>query len=239
MSVSIIVPVLDEARLLPETIAHLRSLQPPAEQVIVVDGGSTDGSREWLARNAAGPSILVLDSARGRGMQMNAAAAAASGDILLFLHADARLPADAIRRVEHMLADPAVAGGAFTLRFAATGRSRLSMRIIGAGISARTLATRSATGDQAIFVRREAFEVLGGYRSWPLFEDVELVARLKKVGRFGIVRSPVTVSSRRYNSFGPWRTTLLMWWLRVRYWLGATPEELKRHFADVRHERRD
>lgn len=234
MAATVVIPALDEIADLPATVERLRALAPSPARVVVADGGSADGTREWLAREADGSWLCVVDAPRGRGNQMNAGAAEAETDTLLFLHADAELPADALARIERALADERTLGGAFTIRFARRPDSPRSMGVIARGINARTRATRTATGDQAIFVRRSAFERLGGYRPWPLFEDVDLVARLKREGRFAIVAGPVVVSDRRYATFGPWRTTALMWRLRVRYWRGATPEELKRAFVDVR-----
>jgi rSAM/selenodomain-associated transferase 2 len=235
MRIDVVIPVLDEIDELPGTVARLRALEPPPAAVIVADGGSTDGTREWLAANADG-WLVVVDAPRGRGEQMNAGAAAATGDALVFLHADAAPPGDALAEVERALADRGTLGGAFAIRFAPRAGAPRSMPIVAWGINARTWVTRTATGDQAIFVRRDVFERLGGYRPWPLFEDVDLVTRIKTEGRFRILRGPVEISDRRYATFGPWRTTLLMWRLRARYLRGASPMELKRAFVDVRRE---
>ena len=234
MRVSIIIPALDEIDELPATVAGLQRLRPAPAEVIVADGGSVDGTREWLEQHADGEWLRFVETARGRGTQMNAAAALASGDVLLLLHADAVLPGDALERVARALASPNTVGGAFTIRFARRASSPRSMPLIGFGISARTVLTRTATGDQAIFARRERFAALGGFRPWPLFEDVDFVTRLKRHGGFAIIKAPVTISDRRYATFGPWITTFLMYRLRLRYWLGASPDELKRVFADVR-----
>lgn len=236
MRVSIVIPSLDEIDHLPDSIRALRDLTPPPFEVVVADGGSGDGTREWLASHADGVWLRWIDAARGRGPQMNAGAALASGDAIVFLHADAALPRDGLAHVARALANPAVVGGAFTVRFARSATSPASMGLIGAGISARTIVTRTATGDQGTFVRRKVFDRAGGYRPWPLFEDVDLVSRLKRLGRFRIVTEPVTISDRRYATFGPWRTAFLMWMLRLRYWLGASPEDLKRDFVDVRQQ---
>ncbi len=234
MRVTVVIPALDEIADLPDTIARLRRLDPPPARVVVADGGSRDGTRAWLDGAADGTWLRVVDTPRGRGTQMNAGAAAAEGDALLFLHADAALPYDALARVAEALEDPETLGGAFTIQFAPRRGAPRSMPVIALGINARTRATRSATGDQAIFVRTSAFERLGGYRPWPLFEDVDLVTRIKQAGRFRILAGPVTISDRRYAAFGPWRTAALMWRLRIAYWRGAAPDELKRAFVDVR-----
>ena len=108
------------------------------------------------------------------------------------------------------------------------------MRAIGKGINARTRVTRTATGDQGIFVRRTAYEAVGGFADWPLFEDVRLVANLKRLGKFAILPAPIVISGRRYIAHGPWRTTFLMYALRLGYWLGIDPKRLSQWFCDVR-----
>ncbi len=233
MSVALIIPALDEIADLPATIARLRALEPAPRTVVVADGGSTDGTLEWLEK-AADDWLRVVRAPRGRGLQMNAGAGLVHDALLVFLHADASLPIDAMRRIDALMKDTRVVGGAFTIRFARTNGSPRSMSLIAKGINGRALATRSATGDQAIFVRREVFERVGGFRPWPLFEDVDLVRRIKTEGSFRIVRAPVTISDRRYAAFGPWRTTMLMWRLRLMYWRGVPPERLKQAFADIR-----
>jgi rSAM/selenodomain-associated transferase 2 len=238
MAVTVVIPALDEIADLPATIERLDLHEPRPARVVVADGGSADGTREWLDREADGSWLVGADAPRGRGAQMNAGAELAVGDVLLFLHADAALPAGALARVERALSDRRTLGGAFTIRFAPRPDSPRSMGAIARGINARTWATRTATGDQAIFVRRDAFARLGGYRPWPLFEDVDLVTRIKREGRFAILAGPVVISDRRYAKYGPWRTAALMWRLRVRYWRGAAPEDLKRSFADVRETER-
>lgn len=237
MSVSIVIPTLDERADLPDTIARLRRLDPAPCRVVVADGGSRDGTREWLEERADGDWLHVVDAPRGRGNQMNAGAAHVGDAVVLFLHADAALPCDALARVAAACDDDRTIGGAFTIAFERRPGSPRSMPIVAAGINARTMVTRSATGDQAIFVRRSTFEQVGGFKPWPLFEDVDLVTRIKREGRFEVLRGPVTISDRRYASFGPWRTTALMWRLRLEYWRGVAPDELKRAFVDVRSDR--
>ncbi len=234
MRISVVIPALDEAVDLPATVEALREHEPRPFEVIVADGGSSDGTRDWLGREATDGWLRVVDAERGRGRQMNAGAAVATGDVLVFLHADATLPPRALGQVIRAFDDPEVRGGAFTIRFKREPGSPLSMPVIARGINFRTWVTATATGDQAIFVRREDFEALGGYEPWPLFEDVDLVTRIRRLGRFRILAGPVTISDRRYRTFGPWRTAVLMWWLRALYLRGVPADELKRRFVDVR-----
>lgn len=229
MQISIIVPIFDEARALPGTVNHLRSLIEagrPRTEAIVVDGGSTDGSRE-LVIDAGLPCVR---SPRGRAEQMNAGARFASGDLLLFLHADTRLPAAAPDRIRHAVRDGAV-GGCFGVRL---DSDRLLLRLAGRMISWRSRLTGGATGDQAIFVTREAFYEVGGYAPVALFEDLDLSRRLRRLGEFVRLREEVTTSARRWERFGVWRTILRMWALRTLYLCGVSPDRLARYYDPVR-----
>lgn len=228
MKISVIIPVLNEREQLPRALSAL-SAQSANLEIIIVDGGSSDGTREWLQQQS---ELIVLAAERGRGVQLNAGAKIASGEALLFLHGDCQLPASGLDAIRQALLSTETCGGAFLIRFA-EARPR-SLGIIAKGINARTLVTRTATGDQGIFVRRDTFARLGGFADWPLFEDVDLVTRLKHCGRFAIVRTPITISARRYLAFGPWRTTFLMYALRIAYWCGVHPSKLYQWFQDVR-----
>ena len=219
--VSIIIPVLNEAPRLPALLAHLAPLRDRAE-VIVVDGGSADGSGE--AARALGWPRLV-EAPRGRGRQMNAGAAAAGGEVLLFLHADARLPAGALEDIRAALADARVVGGRFDVRL---DGPRPIYRAVEALMNLRSRWTGIWTGDQAIFVRRTVFERLHGYADIPLMEDVEFSRRLKRAGRGACLRSRVLASARKWEREGPLRTIALMWALRFLYMLGASPAGLHR-----------
>ena len=214
---SIIIPVLNERECLPRTLAGLRG-QDWIDEVIVVDGGSTDGTLEWIRQQCR---VKLVASAPGRGIQLNAGAKAARGDTLVFLHADTRLPSNAGECLRSALGSPQVVGGCFCIRFDDGGPRLLS--VVAAGINLRTVLTHSATGDQAIFARRSLFQDMGGFREWPLFEDVNFVGRLKRVGKFAVIRSRVTVSARRHVRCGVFRTVMLVYVLRLGFWAGISP----------------
>ena len=223
MRLSIVIPVLDEARHLETLLPELARTCPGAE-VLVVDGGSADGSAAVAARS---PGVRVVASDRGRARQMNAGAARASGDALLFLHADTRLPARAVEAVLDALGDPAVAYGRFDVRF---DSRRPAFRVIAGLMNARSRLTGICTGDQAIFVRRATFEALGGYADIALMEDVELTRRLKRAGRRAALNLRVTTSGRKWEREGVTRTIALMWALRLAYASGFAPDRLHRWY---------
>jgi rSAM/selenodomain-associated transferase 2 len=223
---SVIIPVLNELQCLPQALADLER-RDWVHEVIVVDGGSTDGTREWLGEQNI---VTVVDAPPGRGIQINAGAKAASGDVLLFLHADCRLPCDAGEQVQKTLSSDSVLGGCFCVQFSES-RPR-PLELVATGINLRTRITHSATGEQAIFVRKRPFEKAGGCPDWPLFEDVELVRRVKKLGRFGVIRSRLTVSARRHLKDGVLRTVLFIYILRLAFWAGVSPFKLARWYQD-------
>jgi len=226
--VSVIVPVLNERECLPITLGELQKLNW-IHEVIVVDGGSTDGTREWLSeQNFA----HVVDAWHAKGAQINAGAKIATGDVLLFLHADCLLPPDADGQIQGALRATGAVGGCFRVRFAE--RRPRSLRVVAAGINLRSRLTSTGTGDQAIFVCKRTFEDVGDGPDWPLFEDVELVRRIKKLGQFIVTGSAVTVSPRRYLRLGVWKTVFLIYTLRAAFWLGVPPTTLKKWFNDVR-----
>jgi rSAM/selenodomain-associated transferase 2 len=242
MKISVVIPVLNERASLPATIAALRACRGIAE-IIVSDGGSTDGTVPWLQ---AQPDIVLVRSIRGKGPQINVGAAAAfdvadAADIsdiaLLFLHADSLISQPAIDALLAALADPQLAGGAFYIRFAES-RPR-SLHLVAWGINVRARFRNSATGDQGIFVRKSVFDSIGGAPEWPLFEDVELVRRIKQAGKFTVLRTPLTVSGRRYIEHGVFRTALLIYSLRLAYWLGVPPQRLKNWFRDARGKQKE
>ena len=225
MRMSVIIPALDEAAQIAAAIASARAAS--VGEVIVVDGGSGDATVE--SARVAGATVIT--AARGRARQMNAGAAAATGEVLLFLHADTRLPPGFDAAVDAALADPAVVGGRFDLRLE-PGSPFLDLTA--ALINLRSRLTGIATGDQALFVRRAVFEAMGGFEDIPLMEDVAFTRALKDRGRVARLRARVTTSARRWQRDGPLRTVLLMWWLRFLYWRGVPPAELKRRYADTR-----
>jgi rSAM/selenodomain-associated transferase 2 len=224
-TVSIIIPVLDEEAGIADTLAA--AAVTGAGEILVVDGGSSDRTRAI----AAARGCRVVDAPAGRAVQMNAGAAAATGDVLLFLHADTWLPPNGVAELTSALSDERTVGGRFDVRL--DGPEPI-FRVIETLMNVRSRVTRIATGDQAIFVRRAVFDVLGGYAPIPLMEDVEFSARLKRRGRLACLRSRVRTSARRWRRHGPWATIARMWWLRTRYALGTSPDRLAQHYARVR-----
>jgi rSAM/selenodomain-associated transferase 2 len=225
MKISVIVPVLNEETTIAATLQSLVVLEP--DEIIVVDGGSGDRTREIAARFG----VKVLSGARGRARQMNSGAAHATGAALLFLHADTRLPQSAFADIAAALADPRCVGGRFDVEL--EGRHWM-LKIIGALINWRSRATQVGTGDQAIFVRREVFERMGGYPDIPLMEDLALCRALKRLGTVACLRNRVITSARRWENDGVWWTIARMWTLKLLYLAGMSPARLKRFYADTR-----
>lgn len=220
---SIIIPVLDEADAIRATLHSLAPCRAKAVEVIVVDGGSSDATLERCANLAD----QVLVAPRGRSRQMNRGAAAASGSVLLFLHADTRLPSDAVALVEQALVSGRHDWGRFDVII--EGRSKL-LPLIAAMMNWRSRCSGIATGDQAIFVRKAVFDALGGFADQPLMEDIELSKRLRRHGRPACLVQRVRTSGRRWERDGVWRTIVLMWRLRFLYWLGVSADRLARAY---------
>jgi rSAM/selenodomain-associated transferase 2 len=216
---SIVIPALDEAANLADLLPALRGDEPGAE-IVVVDGGSRDGTAASVGRH---PGVGYLEAPRGRAIQMNAGARAATGDTLLFLHADTRLPAGAGAAVGTVLADPRVVAGRFDVAF---DPARPIMRVIAWLMNHRSRWSGISTGDQALFVRRDVFEALGGFPEIPLMEDIEITRRLKRRGRQAAPRLRVTTSARKWQREGALRTVLLMWTLRLLHACGVLPTRL-------------
>jgi rSAM/selenodomain-associated transferase 2 len=216
---SIIIPVLDEEAEIAHVLAALAPLRSRGVETIVVDGGS----RDRTVALAAPLADRVITAPRGRAVQMNAGAVAATGDVLLFLHADTRLPAEADRLVLDGLARSGRQWGRFDVRI--SGRHPL-LRIVAALMNVRSRLTGIATGDQAMFVRRDLFERVGGFPAIPLMEDVAFSRAAKRVGEPLCLSPRAITSGRRWEQRGVMRTILLMWRLRLAYSLGAAPARL-------------
>jgi rSAM/selenodomain-associated transferase 2 len=225
MRVSVIVPVLNEEKSIASTLEALQYLKP--YEVIVVDGGSTDRTREIVAQSRA----RIVASPAGRARQLNQGARWARGEILLFLHADTRLPPSALDEVHAALGDSRYVGGRFDVRL---DNGRWIFKMIGNMINLRSRLTKMVTGDQAMFVRREVFEKLGGFPDLPLMEDLAFSRMLKKRGRIACLRSRVVTSARRWETGGVWRTIFKMWTLRLLYLAKVSPFRLKRFYDDPR-----
>ena len=219
--ISVIVPTLNEAQGIVGCLDGLASLRSRGHEVVVVDGGSDDGTAALAAKGAD----RVLAAPRGRASQMNAGAALAQGDVLLFLHADTRLPPQAESFVLGALA--ARGWGRFDVRIG--GRGAL-LRMVSAAMNLRSRLTGIATGDQALFVRRDLFESVGGYAPIPVMEDIELSRRLRGRGPPACLRARVHTSARRWESRGVLRTIVLMWRLRLAYALGVDPAWLAERY---------
>jgi rSAM/selenodomain-associated transferase 2 len=222
LRLSIVLPALNEAAGIAATLQALAPLRAAGHEIIVVDGGSTDGT----AALAAPLASRVVESERGRARQMNAGAAVATREVLLFLHADTQLPPGADAAIA-----AALRGGARWGRFDVhiEGRSRW-LPVVARLMNLRSRLTGIATGDQALFIETTLFRELGGYAPLPLMEDIELCGRLRAIARPACLRERVTTSGRRWDTRGAWRTIWLMWTLRWRYWRGTPAEELARAY---------
>lgn len=220
---SVVVPVLNEAATIVATLQALAPLRSQGVEVIVVDGHSSDGTPQ-TARPLAD---AVLEAPRGRAAQMNAGAAQARGGVLLFLHADTLLPPTALADVLGAVQTGGAAWGRFDVTI--TGASPL-FKLIAAMMNRRSRWTGIATGDQAIFVTRAAFDAVGGFPLQPLMEDIEISKRLRRIGRPACLTARVSTSGRRWERHGVWHTVLLMWRLRLLYWLGVPAKTLSRSY---------
>jgi len=222
MTISVIIPVYREQgiALLLDDLLDRPDLGPA--EIIVVDGAPGADTLARISRT----EVLGLTSPPGRGAQQNMGAAAARGDVLLFLHADTKLPPDALGLLRRAMRDPGLAGGAFCLGYDQAGRA---LRFIAAAANLRSRLTRVPYGDQAIFIRRTVFKELGGFRDWPLMEDLEFMTRLRqRRGRIRILDAAVLTSARRQRSEGLLHCTLRNLCLRLLYHLGLHPTRLVR-----------
>lgn len=228
MRYSIIVPVLNEAAGIENALQALEACRARGTEIIVVDGGSNDGTVD-RARPLAD---RVMEAPRGRAAQMNVGAAAANGDVLLFLHADTRLPRNAEALIAERLARSGRVWGRFDVRFDHRG----CLALVAFMMNWRSRATGICTGDQAMFMTRAAFAEIGGFPGIALMEDVAASRRLKKITRPLCLRARVTTSGRRWHQHGVWRTILLMWRLRLAFFFGGDPKTLARHYGYVPRE---
>lgn len=223
--ISVIIPTYNESATIADTIEHLRPWYDDLE-IIVVDGGSSDGTAGLV-----GSEARLACAPRGRAGQMNTGAQLATGEALLFLHSDTRLPHDFLQQLELALSDRGVAGGAFKIKI---GHPGLFFYLTSLGSNLRAALTGIYFGDQAIFVRRDVFQQIGGFPLIELMEDWEFSRSLRRVGKTRLLPGPVTTSARRWLIHGKWRTAWLMHKIKTLYLLGADPEDLKKLYSDRR-----
>ena len=221
MKVSIIVPTLNEADTIVATLAPLQPWRQQGDEVIIADGGSQDETTA-LAHSLAD---RIIDAPRGRARQMNAGAGASRGELLLFLHADTRLPADALQTMVRAM--ETASWGRFDVCLSGT---HPLLRMVEFMMNLRSRVTGIATGDQAIFIHRTLFERVGGFPELALMEDIAMSRELKRHGRPCCIRARVITSSRRWENNGILKTIWLMWNLRLAYFLGADPQRLAHRY---------
>jgi len=224
--ISVVIPALNEELYLPSTLESLKTLQPAASDVIVVDGGSQDRTVEFATAGGA----RVVNAARGRAKQMNLGAQEAQGDILIFLHADTQLPAEAFSSIESTLQDEKVHGGCFQLRFTPDEMS-WALQFYSWVTKCRLFHVGSLVfGDRAIFVRKSTFEQMKGYEEWPILEDVDFAKRLLRLGRRAFVFVPytVTTSSRRFEELGSIRQQLLNLFILFCWHIGISLDRIQK-----------
>ena len=236
-TVSIIIPILNEADNLPLLFENISIINPAPQQIILVDGGSTDGSiavakaliNDFFTIKKSDIKWQVIKSTAGRAIQMNAGATQATGDILLFLHADTQLPVTATSDLSLAMqkADNNYKWGRFDVRL--DSRSPM-LWLVAAMMNGRSRLTGIATGDQAIFIKSDLFKQIGGYPQQPLMEDIELCKNLKGIAKPACLSSKVITSARRWQQHGTWRTIILMWHLRYDYWRGVSAESIKQRY---------
>lgn len=230
MMISVIIPTLNESSTIARTLT--RTVALGFDEIIVSDGGSTDPTIPMIQACCARiPAVRLVTAPAGRARQLNEGVKACRGDALLFLHADTELPPTARTAIESALENTRCVGGRFDVRFDHPSRWGV---VISWFMNRRSRLTGIATGDQAIFVRREIFEQMGGFPDIPLMEDIEFSRRLKRRGPTAALTDRVTTSFRRWEKNGPLRTILLMWTLRFLYWLGVNPTRLNRWYRAVR-----
>lgn len=222
MNIALIVPVLNEAESLTALIDQLSQLRQSVAKIVIVDGGSTDNTLEMLEDS----DFKIVSAPKGRALQMNAGVLHSNADILVFLHADTKLPANAIKTIEKV-----ISAGALWGRFdVCISGGHPMYRVIALMMNWRSRLTGIATGDQAIFMCRTVFNVVGGFPEQPLMEDIEISKRLRKISRPACLPETVITSGRRWQKYGVWRTILLMWRLRFAYWRGVPASTLAEYY---------
>lgn len=223
ISIAVVVPTLNEEESLR---SHLPDVVRQADEIVIADGGSTDATTTVAQQLGA----RVITGARGRGSQMNLGASATRSSVLLFLHADTRLPEGGLEMVRGEVQSGRIGGG-----FLAEFDSRRSLMRLGSKlVNLRTRCSRLPLGDQAQFATRQAFEELGGFRDWPILEDLDFMRRLKRRGPTAVIHRPVITSARRYLEGGVFRTIANNWKIWFLFLLGVAPERLGRRYRDVR-----
>jgi len=221
----VVVPLLNEAVTLPQLLQDLRQCE--ADELVLVDGGSSDKTQQILQESG----LRWLTSGPGRGAQMNTGARVCESEIILFLHADTVISSSHIGILRELAAEPAYMGGRFDVRLSG---AHLALRVIEWFINLRSRLSSISTGDQAMFVRRDVFKTMGGFSDIPLMEDIDLARRLKRLGKVACLPQKVCTSSRRWEQHGFVRTVLLMWRMRLLYWLGVSPAKLAAMYREAR-----
>jgi rSAM/selenodomain-associated transferase 2 len=224
MKLSIIIPTLNEAEILGRTLANLKT---HLAEIIVVDGGSQDSTIQ-IARQH---TTHVLTSRPGRGLQQDTGARQSQGDVLVFLHADTQLPPEYQDLIGYALTDPGIAFGAF---FLSIHPSEPFLDLIALMANLRSRLLKVPYGDQTLFVKRSAYFLAGGFKDWPIMEDVDLVRRLNRIGGFKLAQGYARTSSRRWQKENPVHTTLRNYSLILRYLAGTSPHTLARHYPNLR-----
>lgn len=233
-NISIIMPVLNEGGIINSLITHLKQIDNGLIRDIIIVDADPGGSTLSMVNDK---SILKLHSSVGRSVQMNIGAKAAFGDILLFLHADTRLPYNALRRVDYIINESGYSGGAFSLGI---DNKSYKYRIIESTASIRSRLTRIPFGDQAIFIKKDVFHEIGMFSEIPIMEDVELMKRLKRSGhRISILQDKVSTSARRWEKNGVLVNTIRNWKVQILYIFGVNPEILARYYYSPRKRRSD